>query len=95
MKKKGLLFTGIFTWVFGIVFFISGERNYEAEEQDANQGFYRMERRFGSFSRRLPLPDDATPAGVDAQYEKGVLEINIPKKEPAEPKKESRRIKIG
>jgi len=73
---------------------ISGERNYQSEEQDDKEGFYRMERRFGSFSRKLPLPEDATPDGVNAKYDNGVLEIKIPKKEPMEPKEESKQIKI-
>jgi len=73
---------------------ISGERDDRSEEQDDRHGFYRMERRFGSFSRRLPLPDDATPDGVSADYEKGVLEIRIPKKDPAEGKKTGQKVKI-
>jgi HSP20 family protein len=74
---------------------ISGERNYQSESQDDQKGFYRMERRFGSFSRRLPLPEDANPDGVEAQYKEGVLEIKVPKKESTAPKEESKRIKIS
>lgn len=74
---------------------ISGERSYESEKRDGAQGFYRMERRFGSFSRRLPLPEDAASEGVNAKYESGVLEIRVPKKVSQEPKEDSKRIKIS
>lgn len=74
---------------------ISGERNYASEKRDSEQGFYRMERRFGSFSRRLPLPEDAASEGVNAKYESGVLEIKVPKKESLAPKEDSKKIRIS
>lgn len=74
---------------------VSGERHYQNEEQDDKQGFYRMERRFGSFSRRLPLPEDASQDGIEAGYEKGVLEIRIPKKEAAASKEEVKQVKVS
>ncbi len=73
---------------------ISGERNYQSEEQDDEQGFYRMERRFGSFSRPLPLPEDATSEGIDAKYEKGVLEIKIPKASKQKSSEAGKKINV-
>jgi len=73
---------------------ISGQREFSNEEQDDTQGFYRMERHFGSFSRRLPLPEDATSVGVGAEYEKGVLTITVPKKQ-AKVKEEAKKVKVG
>ena len=68
---------------------ISGER--KAEREQSERGWYRIERPFGSFSRSLTLPDGVDPAGIEASFENGVLEVTIPK--PAERK--PRRIEIG
>jgi HSP20 family protein len=53
--------------------------------------FYRFERRFGSFSRTIGLPQGTSEDGVTADYENGVLEIRVRK--PEEPK--PRRIQVG
>lgn len=68
---------------------VSGERKSEQETKD--EGFYRVERAFGSFSRSLTLPQGVDPEGVTAQFDRGVLEIRIPKPEQRKP----RRIEIG
>ncbi|GIW06517.1 MAG: Hsp20/alpha crystallin family protein [Dehalococcoidia bacterium] len=59
---------------------IRGERKEEKEVKEEN--YYRSERSYGSFYRRLALPFDAKPEQVQAEYKDGVLEIRIPK--PAE-----------
>src|SRR5215218_301683 len=56
---------------------ISGERKAELEEQ--HQGFYRLERTSGSFSRALTLPDGLDPEAVTATFANGVLEVRFPK----------------
>jgi HSP20 family protein len=63
---------------------ISGERN--AEDEDQQEGVYRLERAFGAFSRSLTLPDGVDPDGVQAHFDRGVLEIRIPKPEQKKPK---------
>jgi HSP20 family protein len=68
---------------------ISGERKSEHESQ--GQGFYRVERATGTFSRSLTLPKGVDPEAVTARFDRGVLEVRIPK--PAERK--PRRISIG
>jgi len=68
---------------------ISGER--KAEHESAEQGYYRVERAFGSFSRSLALPRGVDPEGVSAQFDRGVLEVRIPKPEERKP----RRIEIA
>jgi HSP20 family protein len=68
---------------------LSGERKAEHESQ--NEGYYRVERAFGSFSRSLTLPKGVDPEAVTANFENGVLEIRIPKPEERKP----RRIEIG
>jgi HSP20 family protein len=63
---------------------ISGERKPEHEQQ--REGYYRLERSFGAFSRSLTLPDGVDPNGVQAHFDRGVLEIRIPKPQQMKPK---------
>jgi HSP20 family protein len=68
---------------------ISGERR--AEHEDRKEGYHRVERAFGRFSRSLDLPEGIDPSGVKADFERGVLEVRIPKPEERQPT----RIEIG
>jgi HSP20 family protein len=68
---------------------ISGER--ERVDEVRNDGFYRYERRFGSFSRSVGLPQGVTEDDVKADYRDGVLEIKVAKPETPKP----RRIQVG
>jgi len=63
---------------------ISGERTAQ-HPQDA-QGYYRIERAFGSFARSLTLPDGVNPDAVQGHFDRGVLEIMIPKPEQKKPR---------
>ena len=67
---------------------IKGERKAEVTEQ--NGKLTRTERSHGSFYRRFALPDTADAEGISASGKNGVLEISIPKKPEAAP----RRIEI-
>jgi HSP20 family protein len=68
---------------------ISGSR--QADHERKEQGWFRLERSYGSFSRSLTLPDGVDPDGVEASFDRGVLEVRIPKPEERKP----RRISIG
>jgi HSP20 family protein len=68
---------------------VSGER--KAEHESRNEGFYRVERAFGTFSRSLTMPRGIDPEAVAASFDRGVLEVRIPKPEERKP----RRIEIG
>ena len=48
------------------------------------------ERSYGSFARTMTIPDTVDVEKVTAEFEKGVLQITMPKTEPQEP---SRKIK--
>ena len=63
---------------------ITGEKREEAEEK--KDGYYRSERRFGSFRRDMVLPGDVAAGKVDAAYKDGVLTITLPKTEQAKAK---------
>jgi HSP20 family protein len=68
---------------------IAGERKTEHEER--HEGYYRIERATGSFSRSLSLPEGIDPDSVSATFDNGVLTVRIPKPVQAKP----RRVKIG
>jgi HSP20 family protein len=64
---------------------ISGERKSEHEER--REGYYRVERASGRFSRSLALPEGVDPDSVKASFDKGVLAVSIPKPEQAKPRR--------
>ncbi len=67
---------------------IKGQRQSESVEE--REGYKRVERVRGSFSRRFSMPDTADAEGISARSTNGVLEIVIPKQTKVLPK----RIKV-
>jgi HSP20 family protein len=68
---------------------VSGER--ERSEHVSDERFYRFERRFGTFSRTIGLPQGTTEDAIRADYRDGVLEVHVRKPEQPKPK----RIQVG
>ena len=64
---------------------LSGER--KAAHEERGEGYYRVERASGAFSRSLTLPDGVEPDRVQASFDRGVLEVRIPKPERRKPRK--------
>ena len=64
---------------------ISGERR--SHHHDRREGFVRLERAAGQFSRSLTLPDGIDADAIAATFDKGVLEVRVPKPEERKPKK--------
>ena len=67
---------------------ISGDRKTEHEER--KEGYYRVERATGTFRRSLTLPEGVDADAIQATFDKGVLEVRIPKPEERKP----RRVQI-
>lgn len=65
---------------------VSGER--KGTETDASTTYLRRERAAGGFERSFKLPEAVDSDAVEARFERGVLEIRIPKVD------RSRRIPI-
>lgn len=63
---------------------VKGERKFEAEEKEQN--FHRIERRYGSFFRAFTLPSTVDTENVKANYNAGVLKLELVKKPEAQPK---------
>ncbi|HDQ72581.1 MAG TPA: Hsp20/alpha crystallin family protein [Chloroflexi bacterium] len=71
--------------VVGDTLTLKGSR--EPEAADEEQTYHRRERGYGSFSRSLQLPFSVEANEVDATFEKGILQINLPRAEADKPKK--------
>ena len=68
---------------------VSAER--ERTQELKEESVYRFERRFGTFSRTIALPQGVDEQQIKADYHDGVLEVRIAKPEQSKP----RRIQIG
>lgn len=64
---------------------VRGHRQAEREEEQ--KGFRRVERSYGSFFRRFTLPDTADAEKISAASRNGVLELVIPKQEKTQPRR--------
>lgn len=73
------------------VLVIRGEKQEHSESKDKH--YYRAERSYGAFQRTLALPDDAVADEINARLEKGVLCVEIPRRENSA--KDVRRIPIS
>lgn len=63
----------------------------EKTEETSEDGFYRFERRYGTFARAVGLPQGVDQEQIAARYENGVLEVRVPKPVEAKP----RRIELS
>ncbi len=72
---------------------VSGER--KAEHEERKEGYYRIERTSGAFRRTLTLPEGVDPASVKASFDRGVLEVRIPKPEQRKPRRVAIAVGAG
>lgn len=70
---------------------VSGEHEEKTEEKEEH--YLRRERRYGSFSRSMTLPDAVNADDIEATTTDGVLELRLPVQAPKE--KATRTIKVG
>jgi HSP20 family protein len=84
-ELPGLAVDDINISVAGETLTLSGER--KPEEQGEGTRYHRRERGFGKFNRTIELPFRVDPEKVDAQFMRGVLEIQLPRAESDKPKK--------
>jgi HSP20 family protein len=64
---------------------VGGSRELSSEVEQ--ERYHRIERRYGAFRRAVTLPPQVDTSKVDARFSDGVLRIEIPKVEKAEPTK--------
>ena len=58
----------------------------ERKEEAKEEGYYRTERSYGSFSRSFSLARSVDVTKIDAEYKDGVLTLSLPKSEEAKPR---------
>ena len=63
---------------------LAGERKLETKEE--REGYQRIERTFGTFTRSFALPKTVDGEKVEASLDAGVLTVRIPKKSAPEPR---------
>jgi HSP20 family protein len=68
---------------------ITAEREREQTVDDGR--YFRFERRFGTFTRTIGVPQGVTEDSVTATYKNGVLEVHVAKPEQPKP----RKIQVG
>ena len=68
---------------------LRGDRQFEKREGDLE--YHRIERSYGTFARSFTLPRNVAADRISAAYRDGVLEVTMPKREDALP----RRIKVN
>ncbi len=68
---------------------VKGERSFQTEGKEEN--FHRVERRYGSFYRAFTVPSTIDPNSIKADYDAGILRIELQKKAESKPK----QIKIN
>ena len=63
---------------------VRGERSFESEGKEEN--FHRVERRYGSFYRAFTVPTTIDPESIKAEYDAGVLRLELQKRPESKPK---------
>ncbi len=56
---------------------VRGEKKAEKEEKE--RGRHYVERTYGAFERRIPLPCEIAPDKANASFKNGVLTVTLPK----------------
>jgi HSP20 family protein len=68
---------------------VKGERSFKSEGKEEN--FHRVERRYGTFYRAFTIPSTINPDSIKAEYDAGVLRLQLEKKPESKP----RQIKVN
>ncbi len=70
---------------------LKGERKFEKKTEEKD--FRRIERNYGEFMRTFTLPPNVLTEKITAAYANGIIEVIVPKKEEAKPKKITLEVK--
>jgi len=63
---------------------VGGKREFADERQ--GETWHRIERSYGTFARSIRLPQTADAERIEAEFDKGVLTVSVPKVEQAKPR---------
>jgi HSP20 family protein len=70
--------------VDGETLIVQGHREEEKEVNEKD--YHHFERRTGTFTRTVALPEGVNPDAIEANYKDGVLEVTVPKPQASEVK---------
>ena len=62
------------------------------EKQEETKGYIRRERRYASFYRSIPLPEDIAPDRANAELKEGILTVTLPK--ASAPEKKGKKVPV-
>lgn len=79
LKKEDIELTAVDNMIT-----VKGERKHEEEVKE--NGYQRVERRYGTFQRTFEIPGGFDADKVEAHFEDGVLHVKLPKREEAKPR---------
>ena len=65
----------------------------ERKDETKEEGYFRTERTYGSFSRSFSLPTTVNATKIAAEYKDGVLTLNVPKAEEAKARQIDVKVK--
>lgn len=65
---------------------ISGTKQFEQTWKDKERKYRKIERSYGSFTRRFSVPVELDVSSIKAKFDNGVLHLEIPKLEKSTPK---------
>jgi HSP20 family protein len=71
---------------------VKGERKEEKKEEEKE--YFRSECTYGSFYRRLPLPDGVDTGKISAKVHDGILEVTVPLPATSEKKPAAKKIAV-
>jgi HSP20 family protein len=79
--------------IVGNVLTIKGERKEEKEVK--SEDYIRREASYGSFERRMTLPEGANTEKITANFKNGVVEITMPVAKAVEAKKVPLQVEVA
>lgn len=90
-ELPGISPDGVDVSLTGDILTIKGEKNEEREVSEEDR--YLHERTYGSFQRRITVPDGVTPDSIEAKFDNGVLTVVV--SVPEEKTAEAKHIPVG
>lgn len=75
--------------------FITVSGSQTEKTQEKGKKYVYSERSYKSFHRQIPFTEEIVPSRIDARATDGVLEINVPKKNPTKPPVGSEEFKVN
>ena len=91
VELPGLSKEGIKLEVENNILTLSGEKKFDFEGKD--RSVHIAERNYGNFTRTFQLPSFADTSKIEADFQDGILNIKLPKREEAKPKQISIDVK--